>query len=199
MDEYIAGFPKDVQKLLQQMRKTIKKAAPQAEETINYGIPTFTLNGNLVHFAAFKNHIGFYPAPSGIEAFKKELSAYAGAKGSVQFPMYDPLPLELVARIVEFRVAENLQKAENKKGKAPAKATDISNKKPGKQEKSFQDDFLSILAAPARRALENKNIRTLKQLAAFSEAEVLLLHGMGPSSIPKLKAALKTGGLSFKK
>lgn len=116
IDEYIAGFPKDVQKSLQQMRKTIRKAAPGAEETINYAIPTFKLNGNLVHFAAFKNHIGFYPAPSGIEAFRDELSPYAGAKGSVQLPLNEPLPLPLIARIVEYRVKENLaRKTKSKK------------------------------------------------------------------------------------
>src|SRR5688572_23779285 len=110
IDEYIAGFPNGVQVMLQKLRTTIRKAAPEAEETINYGIPTFTLKGNLVHFAAFKNHIGFYPAPSGIEAFKKELSVYEGAKGSVQFPIEKSLPLNLVSNIVKFRVKENLEK-----------------------------------------------------------------------------------------
>jgi uncharacterized protein YdhG (YjbR/CyaY superfamily) len=114
IDEYIAGLPGPVGKILEELRVTIRKAAPGAEETINYGIPTFTLNGNLVHFAAFKNHIGFYPAPSGIEAFKKELSVYVGAKGSVQFPIEKPLPLNLVTRIVKFRVSENLEKAKEK-------------------------------------------------------------------------------------
>ena len=111
MDEYIATFPKSTQILLQQMRATIGKAAPQAEETINYAMPTFALKGNLVHFAGYANHIGFYPAPSGIEAFKKELSIYKGAKGSVQFPLDKPLPLNLVTKIVKFRVKENLEKA----------------------------------------------------------------------------------------
>jgi len=122
IDEYISDFPEDIQKRLQEIRETIRKAAPNAEETINYAIPTFTLNGNLVHFAGFKNHIGFYPAPSGIEAFKKELSVYEGAKGSVQFPLDKPLPLGLVTKIVKFRVKENLEKtpAKNKK-KAQAK------------------------------------------------------------------------------
>jgi uncharacterized protein YdhG (YjbR/CyaY superfamily) len=117
IDEYVAAFPKEVQTILEKLRATIKKAAPEAKETINYAIPTFTLEGNLVHFAAFKNHIGFYPAPSGIEAFKKELSVYEGAKGSVQFPMDKPLPLSLVTRIVKFRVKENLEKAKHKKKK----------------------------------------------------------------------------------
>lgn len=121
IDEYISVFPADVQKRMQELRSTIQKAAPEAEETINYAIPTFTLNGNLVHFAGFKNHIGFYPAPSGIEAFKKELSVYEGAKGSVQFPLDKPLPLALVTKIVKFRVKENLEKASAKKKKTPAK------------------------------------------------------------------------------
>lgn len=110
IDKYIDASPANVQKALHQVRETIRKAAPQAEETINYGIPTFKLNGNLVHFAAFKNHIGFYPAPSGIEAFKKELSAYKGAKGSVQFPLDQPMPLALITKIVKFRVKENMKK-----------------------------------------------------------------------------------------
>jgi uncharacterized protein YdhG (YjbR/CyaY superfamily) len=114
IDEYIAGFPKDIQRLLEQMRLTIKKAAPAAEETIKYAMPTFTLHGNLVHFAAFKNHIGFYPVPTGIEAFKKELAAYKGGKGSVQFPIDKPLPLGLVAKIAKFRVIENTKKTKKK-------------------------------------------------------------------------------------
>jgi uncharacterized protein YdhG (YjbR/CyaY superfamily) len=117
IDEYIDGFPKEVQDVLGKLRATIRKAAPEAKETINYAIPTFTLEGNLVHFAAFKKHIGFYPAPSGIEAFKKELSVYEGAKGSVQFPLGKPLPLGLVTKIVKFRVKENLEKAKKKQKK----------------------------------------------------------------------------------
>lgn len=111
IDEYIAAFPKDIQKILKEVRATIKAAAPQAEEKISYRMPTFFLNGNLVHFAAFKNHIGFYPTPSGIEAFKEELSKYEGAKGSVQFPIDKPMPLKLITRIVKYRVAENTKKA----------------------------------------------------------------------------------------
>jgi len=120
IEEYIAGFPKEIQEILERLRVTIRKAAPVAEETINYGIPTFTLNGNLVHFAAAKNHIGFYPAPSGIEAFKEELSVYEGAKGSVKFPLDKPLPLSLVSKIVKFRVKENVEKAKAKKSKKPS-------------------------------------------------------------------------------
>ena len=117
IDEYIATFPQDIQKILQEIRAVVKAAAPEAEEKISYQMPTFTLNGNLVHFAAFKNHIGFYPTPSGTQAFQKELSVYKGAKGSVQFPIDEPMPLKLISRIVKFRVAENKQKAKTKSGK----------------------------------------------------------------------------------
>lgn len=112
--EYIAGFPIETQKLLEQIRATIKKAAPEAKETISYAIPTFKLNGNLVHFAAFKNHIGFYPAPRGNEAFKKELSIYKGGKGTVQFPIDKKIPLNLITKIVKFRVKENLERIKTK-------------------------------------------------------------------------------------
>jgi uncharacterized protein YdhG (YjbR/CyaY superfamily) len=115
IDEYIAGFPKNVQKMLKEMRATIRKAAPEAGEAIKYAIPTFTLKGNLVHFAAFKNHIGFYPAPRAIEAFKKELSAYDGSKGAIQFPLDKPLPLALITRIVKYRVKQSLEKEKAKK------------------------------------------------------------------------------------
>ena len=114
IDEYIATFPKDIQKILEELRAAIKAAAPDAQEKISYQMPTFFLNGNLVHFAAFKKHIGFYPTPSGIEAFQKELSVYDGAKGSVQFPIDEPMPLKLISRIVKFRVAENIKKAKIK-------------------------------------------------------------------------------------
>lgn len=117
IDEYIAAFPVEVQKKLQEMRAAIKAAAPNASEKISYQMPTFVLNGNLVHFAAFKNHLGFYPVPTGIDKFKKELAAYKTSKGAVQFPLDKPLPLALIRRIVKFRVAENLKKAEEKSRK----------------------------------------------------------------------------------
>jgi uncharacterized protein YdhG (YjbR/CyaY superfamily) len=106
IDEYIAGFPEPVQDALEQVRAVIKAAAPDAQEAIKYRLPTFVLNGNLVHFGAFKKHIGFYPTPSGIEKFKDELSVYENAKGSVQFPLDKPMPLKLITKIVKFRVAE---------------------------------------------------------------------------------------------
>jgi uncharacterized protein YdhG (YjbR/CyaY superfamily) len=110
MDQYIKSFPADVQFILQKVRETIRKVAPDAEETISYQIPTFKLNGNLVHFAAFKNHIGFYPASEGISKFAKEIAKYKNAKGSVQFPLDMEIPYDLIAEITEFRVAQNRAK-----------------------------------------------------------------------------------------
>ncbi len=107
IDEYIEKFPKEVQKKLHELRKVIRENAPEAEEKISYGMPTFYLNGNLVHFAAYSGHIGFYPAPSGIEAFKDELNEYKTSKGAIQFPIDMDIPLELIKKIVKFRVGEN--------------------------------------------------------------------------------------------
>lgn len=111
---YIASFPKEVQAKLEQVRATIKKAAPEAEETISYGMPAFKLNGPLVYFAAFKGHIGFYALPSGNEAFQKELAKYKMGKGSIQFPLDEPMPLALITKIVQFRVKENAAKKKAK-------------------------------------------------------------------------------------
>jgi len=115
IDEYIALFPKDVQKLLEQMRQTIKKAAPKAEEVISYSMPAFKQNGMLVYFAGYKNHIGFYPTASGIKNFQKEIAVYKNSKGAVQFPLDQPLPIGLITKIVKFRLGENTEKAKLKK------------------------------------------------------------------------------------
>lgn len=113
IDTYIAGFPHNVREILEKARLTIQKAAPGAKETISYQIPTFTLEGShLIYFAGYKNHIGLYPAPRGSEKFKKELSAYKGGKGTVQFPFDKPIPFDLIRRIVKFRIKENLRKAQ---------------------------------------------------------------------------------------
>ena len=111
IDEYIAAAPREVQPILRRVRATIHKAAPEATEAMKYRLPTFVLGGNLVHFGAFKNHIGFYPTPSGTAKFKRELSVYEGAKGSIRFPLDQPIPYDLITRIVEFRVKETLEKA----------------------------------------------------------------------------------------
>lgn len=123
IDEYIETFPGNVRDMLNKLRKVIRESAPEAEEAISYGMPTFKLNGNLVHFAAYKNHIGFYPTPSGIIAFKEELSSYKQAKGSVQFPIDQPIPFDIVKQIVEFRVKENKAKIENKETSTKPKQT----------------------------------------------------------------------------
>jgi uncharacterized protein YdhG (YjbR/CyaY superfamily) len=114
IDEYIAGYPEDIQEILGKIRTIVRKAAPDAQEAIKYQMPTFVLGGNLVHFAAFKNHIGLYPTPSGTEKFKTELAQYESGKGSIQFPLDKPIPYDLISQIVAFRVKENLEKAEAK-------------------------------------------------------------------------------------
>jgi uncharacterized protein YdhG (YjbR/CyaY superfamily) len=121
IDKYIASFPPPTQELLEQMRSTILKAAPAAEEVIGYKMPAYRLHGVLLYFAGYKGHIGFYPSGSGIEAFKKELSVYKGAKGSVQFPLDKPLPVALITKIVKLRVKENLEKAKEKELKKTVK------------------------------------------------------------------------------
>lgn len=115
IDEYIIQSPMEVQEILNTLRNVIKEAAPDAEEKISYKMPAFSLYGSLVYFAAYKNHIGFYPTASGIEAFKDELAVYKSSKGAVQFPIGKPLPYELISRIVKYRVDENMKKSEEKK------------------------------------------------------------------------------------
>lgn len=110
IDEYIAGFPTETQKALQHVRAIIKEAAPQAEEVISYSMPAFRLNGILVYFAGYKNHIGFYPTASGIKMFKDELSIYKNSKGAVQFLLDKPIPAELITKIVKFRISESIKK-----------------------------------------------------------------------------------------
>ena len=121
IDEYIAGFPPDVRRRLREIRGIIRAAAPDADEAIKYRIPTYVLNGNLVHFAAFDRHIGFYPTPSGIGRFKAELSGYHCAKGSVQFPLDEPVPVRLIRKIVAFRVKETREKLAAKARRAKSK------------------------------------------------------------------------------
>jgi uncharacterized protein YdhG (YjbR/CyaY superfamily) len=117
IDAYIASFPAEIQKKLQELRATIRAAAPDSMEKISYQMPAFALHGNLVYFAAFKNHISFFPTSSGTEAFKQELSIYDSSKGTIRFPLDQPLPLDLISKIVKFRLAENLKKAERKSTK----------------------------------------------------------------------------------
>lgn len=205
VDEYIADFPKKIQNVLKQIRKTIRTAAPEAEEKISYAMPTFFLKGNLVHFAAFRNHIGFYSVPSGNQAFREELSVYKGAKGSVQFPLDQSMPLDLISKIVKFRVKENLEMAKKKKtlrtcknGHKYYKSSDCPTCPVCEKYKKPEEGILSLLSAPARRALENNNIVSVQQLSELSEKEILSFHGLGKTSIPILKEVLAKNGLKFK-
>lgn len=117
IDHYISTFPADIQETLESLRQVIREAAPEASETISYQMPTFWQQGNVVHFAAFKNHIGFYPAPRGISEFEQELAPYITGKGTIQFPLGKPIPYELITKIVKFRVGENIVKAKKKSSK----------------------------------------------------------------------------------
>ena len=207
-DKYIAGFPKEIQNILQKLRDTIRRAAPEAEETIKYGILTYVLNGNLVHFGGFKKHIGFYPAVSGIKAFKKELSIYKTSKGAIQFPLDKPLPLKLILKIVKFRVKENLvsTKPKQKKDFKTCSKGHKYYKTSGRQvcptcekENKSGEGFLELLSAPAVRALKTQEISTVKKLTKFTEKEILDLHGIGKSTIPILIKILEKNNLSFKR
>lgn len=174
VDEYISAFPTSTQKKLQQIRAIIQKAAPEAQECISYKMPAYKLHGPLVYFAGYQHHIGFYPTSSGIENFTADFKDYTWSKGAVQFPLDQPLPIDLIKKITRFRRQLNLEKNQPT---AP----------------------FSTLGAPAQRALYALGIKTPKQLSKYSEKEVLALHGLGPSSIPKLKLILEKEGLSFKK
>lgn len=173
IDEYISQFPAETQKQLQILRECIRKHAPDATEIISYKMPTFYQNGNLVYFAGYKNHIGFYPSGTGIKEFQHEFGPYHWSKGAVQFPIDAPLPLKLIARIVKFRVAYNRNQA--------------------------KDAFLNKISAPARRALIIADINSLKKLSSHTEETISKMHGMGPSAIKILKSELGGKGLSFKR
>ena len=161
VDKYIAGFPEETQKLLEEVRSTIRNTVPEAEEKIGYGIPTFTLNGNLVHFAGYKNHIGFYPAPQGLEAFKEELSKYKGAKGSVQFPLDQPLPLDLIIKMVKYRVEKNLEKP----------AAKIKKKESAKSEKLSDEEQVSAHIKKLEPEL-GKIVEKIRQIILSTDKEI---------------------------
>ena len=172
IDDYIEAFPKDVQKILEQVRLAVSKAAPAAEEIISYGMPAFRYKGRvIIYFAGYKSHIGLYATPSGHAAFAKELSKYKQGRGSVQFPLDKPMPLNLIARMVKFRVQQQAEK---------------------------EIDFLPRLSEPARRALQNNGIKKLQDLAKYTEAEILQFHGIGKTAIPVLQKALKEKGFNFR-
>jgi uncharacterized protein YdhG (YjbR/CyaY superfamily) len=173
VDAYILTFPENVQKALQRIRMTVIGAAPKAEETISYGMPAFKYNGRvIIYFAGYKNHIGVYATPLAHAAFQKELSRYKQGRGSVQFPLNRPIPLDLIKRMVQFKI---------------------------KQQDEPLTDIFAGLSAPARRALQNNGITTLEDLARHTEAEILSFHGIGKTAIPILQKALKEKKLKFQK
>ncbi len=185
IDQYIADFPKEVADVLQIVRETVRKAAPAAIETIKYAMPAFIQDGDLVYFAAFKNHIGFYPAPTGHKAFEKALSVYKTGRGSVQFPLDRPMPLSLIGKIVRFRLQQNREKINQKSNKGHIMKT------------ASKEQPFAYLSQPAQRALSAAGITTLAQLSGWTEKALLQLHGIGKTSLPPLRTALEQQGLSF--
>lgn len=176
IDEYLSNFENPHLKLLKQMRKIIQKAAPDATECIKYGMPTYVLHSNLVHFAGNLHHIGFYPTPAPIVHFADALKPYVCSKGAIQFPIDQPLPEKLISQIVAFRVDACLKKA-----------------KP-----SVKESVFNKLAAPAQRALAAEKITTLKKLASYKEETIKNLHGMGPAAMKQLITLLQENGMAFK-
>ncbi len=179
IDEYILSFPDETQAKLNTLRLIIQKEVPNAIETFKYAMPTFDLYGNLVHFAGYKHHIGFYPAPSGLKAFKAEIEKFPNSKGAVQFPLDQELPVELIQKIVQFRIKEN---------------TDVFVRGNKKAVYFFVDG----LSAPAQRALIANNITNLAELSNFTLTEILSFHGIGKTAIPILEKALLDHNLTFK-
>lgn len=179
VDDYIKSFPSEVQIQLEEIRLVILKTAPDAEECISYKMPTYKKGEFLVHFAGYKSHIGFYPTPSGIKKFTKEIMDFKNSKGAIQFPLGEKLPKALITKIVKFRVKEVELKF---------KGTLLKD----------ESNFLQKLGAPAERALKSAGITTLKKLSKHSKKEILKLHGVGKSAIPKLEKALMEKKLFFK-
>ncbi len=201
IDAYIAEAPPDRRAQLDELRAAIRAAAPEAEETISYGMPAFAQHGTLVYFANMTNHIGFYPTANGIAAFEEELAAYEHSKGAVRFPVDQPLPLDLISRIVRFRVQETRQQAATTAATAQSAARG-SARRPRTEEGAAgvartASGFPSGVAAPARRALAAAGYTDLRQLAGVPVAELRALHGMGPTALASLQAALAVEGLSL--
>jgi uncharacterized protein YdhG (YjbR/CyaY superfamily) len=189
IDEFLAGVNAEQRAALETLRKDIQSAAPDAVEYVNYGVPAFRLHGKmLAGFGASANHCALYPGSLPIEVHAKELEEYDTSKGAIRFQPEKPLPAALVRKLVRTQAAELAPKA--RAGSTSRKTT---------KRQTDGGDFLSAIPAPARRALESHGVTTLKKLAGCSEDEILKLHGVGPGSIPKLRAALAKGGLAFRK
>ena len=187
VDEYIASFPPEVQAILEELRAAIKASVPDVEERISYQIPSYFRNGDLIHFAAYKKHIGMYPAPDGPQPFVQELLKFKSERATLRFPIDKPLPLDLITELIKFRYAENLALAEAKARK----------KKPAAGKPQSPNDLPVKLSQPAQRALAAAGIQSLEQVSRFSEKEISKLHGIGPNALALLHQALEEKGLSF--
>lgn len=200
IDDYIAAAPPDKQERLREIRAAIRAAAPDAEETISYGMPAFAQNGTLVYFAALKHGLGFYPTSSGIAAFKDEVSRFEGATGAVRFPVDQPLPLDLISRIVRFRVEETRQTAADKATKTKSLMAGMAGVPPTEGNLGAPPTATTFprgIGAPACRALTAAGYTDLRQLAGVPFAELRALHGMGPKALARLQEALDDEGLSL--
>jgi len=205
IDLCISMHPRDVQPILQKIRKTIQKLAPEGKEKMNYGIPAFDLYGNLVHFGAYANHIGFYSLLKEDKALIKALEPFKTGNGSVQFPLSKPIPYDLIERFVKQRIIENTEKFREKskrtckQGHVFYKTRDCPVCPKCEALKKPKEGFETLLGSPARRALEHAGIKTLKQLSRYSDLLLLSMHGIGPFSTSKLKKALENEGLTYRK
>lgn len=202
IDAFILVYPEPVRKKLEQIRQAVHRIAPEAEEAIRYGIPTFQLNGNMLHFAAYETHIGFYPGPSGIDAFGELCRPFRTGKGTLQFPLDSPLPMALIRDIIRFRTEQQRQRKSSPKKKLTHVCknghqfvrTAACRVCPTCEAERNGASPWAALPTPARRALENAGVRTLKQLAGWHEQDLLALHGLGPSSLPKIRKLIRDSG-----
>lgn len=205
IDAFISGAPSASRVKLTELRTLLKKLVPEAEETIAYGIPTLRLNGNLVHFSGYRHHIGFYPGADAIAYFKQEIAQYPSAKGSVQFPLDEPLPVQLITRMVQFRVKQQMTKSKPQKGTkkicpqghAFLKTSDCPTCPVCEKLKKPQSGLYAHLSAPARRALENGGIHEIKDFSKYTKSEVLAMHGIGMRAIQTIEKLMAGEGIQF--
>ena len=204
--DYIERFPPEAQAKLQELRLLILKTVPEAQEIISYGMPAYKVNTVLVYFAGYAKHIGFYPTAACIAAFQKEISGYKHAKGAVQFAIDKKLPIALITKMLKYRQAMDASKSDKKKilktcpnGHQFYKSSNCLSCPECQRSTKAKAGFLSMLSAPARRALQGLGISNIKQLSTYSQDEILQLHGLGKSSLLKLRDLLKQEGKEFKK